>query len=246
MSARPRTIMIVNPNTTMSMTDTVVTGARRAAAASTRLVASTASRGVASVESNTDEVWGALAVAEQVRAAEAGGAGGWPVDGYVVACFGDTGVDAAREIARGPVLGMTEAALVTAAMLASRFTIVTLPPRTREQSHRALRRTGLAHRASVWAIDEPVASVHDGSRHLLDAVRAQARAAIDGEGAEALVLGCAGLADLVGPLAASLDVPVVDGVAAAVTMVEGLLAQGLSTSRAGTYRAPEQPWPVSA
>ena len=51
-------------------------------------------------------------------------------------------------------------------------------------------------------------------------------------GAEVIVLGCAGLADLVGPLTAALDVPVVDGVAAAVALAEGLVAQGLGTSRA--------------
>jgi hypothetical protein len=52
--------------------------------------------------------------------------------------------------------------------------------------------------------------------------------------AEAIVLGCAGLTELAAPLADALGVPVVDGVLAAVTMAEGLLAQGLTTSRAST------------
>jgi allantoin racemase len=222
--------MIVNPNTTAAMTRAVLAGARSAAGPATRLVGSTAARGVASVESNADEVHGALAVLDQVRSGEAAG-----VDGYVVACFGDTGLAAAKEAARGPAVGMTEAALYTAALLAARFTIVTLPPRTREQSHRVLRETGLAHRATVRAIEEPVAEVHDGSLHLLDAVAAEATAALAQDAAEAVVLGCAGLADLVGPLTGRLGVPVVEGVAAAVTMVEGLLAQQLTTSRVATY-----------
>jgi len=235
-----RTIMIVNPNTTESMTALVVAGARAAAGPATRLVGSTATRGVDSVESNVDEVWGALGVLEQVRAGERDG-----VDGYVIACFGDTGVPAARETAHGPVVGMTEAALFTAALLAARFTIVTLPPRTREQSHRVLRETGLAHRCTVRAIDVPVADVADGSSHLLQAVVTEARAAMDSDGAEAVVLGCAGLSDLVAPLTAALGVPVIDGVAAAVTMIEGLLAQGLTTSRAGTFGPPERLGPVT-
>jgi allantoin racemase len=234
-----RTIMIVNPNTTAAMTDLVVEAARAVAGPGTELVGSTATSGVDSVESHVDEVWGALAVTEQVRRGERDG-----VDGYVIACFGDTGVPAARETARGPVVGMTEAALFTAALLAARFTIVTLPPRTREQSRRVLRDTGLAHRCTVRAIDVPVAAVAAGSAHLLSAVIAEARAAIDAEGAEALVLGCAGLSDLVAPLTAALDVPVIDGVAAAVPMVEGLLAQGLSTSRASTYGLPPRLGPV--
>ncbi|WP_232425034.1 aspartate/glutamate racemase family protein [Pseudofrankia inefficax] len=237
----PRTIMIVNPNTTASMTRTVLAGAEAVAGPSTRLVGSTAARGVESVESNTDEVWGALAVLEQVRTGETTG-----VDGYVIACFGDTGLPAAKETARGPVVGMTEAALFTAALLAARFSVVTLPPRTREQSHRVLRETGLAHRATVRAIEEPVAEVHGGSLHLLDAVAGEAAAALAADGAEAIVLGCAGLADLVGPLTERLGVPVVEGVAAAVTLVEGLLAQRLSTSRVATYAPPERLGPVPA
>ncbi|MDT4944470.1 MAG: allantoin racemase [Pseudonocardiales bacterium] len=231
--------MIVNPNTTASMTSTVVAGASTVAARTTRLIGSTAARGVASVESNVDEVWGALAVLEQVRSGEAAG-----VDGYVIACFGDTGLPAARETARGPVVGMSEAAVYTAALLAARFTIITLPPRTREQSHRVLRDTGLAHRCTVRAIDVPVSDLADGSAQLLDTVAAEARSAMVDDAAEAVVLGCAGLSDLVAPLTAALGVPVIDGVAAAVTMVEGLLAQGLSTSRVSTYAAPERLGPV--
>ena len=232
--------MIVNPNTTESMTKLVVEGARAAASRATRLVGSTARRGVDSVESAVDEVWGALGVLEQVRAGEATG-----VDGYVIACFGDTGVAAARETARGPVVGMTEAALFTAALLAARFSIVTLPPRTREQSHRVLRETGLAHRCTVRAIDVPVSGIAAGSTHQFDAVLSESRAALRADAAEAIVLGCAGLSDLVAPLSEALQVPVIDGVAAAVAMVEGLLAQGLATSRASTYAAPERLGPAA-
>ena len=235
----PRKIMIVNPNTTASMTQVVLAGAQATAATTTTLIGSTATRGVDSVESATDEVFGAWAVLEQVRAGETSG-----VDGYVVACFGDTGVPAAKETARGPVVGMTEAALFTAALIAARFSIITLPPRTREQSYRILRETGLGHRCTVRAIDEPVAEVHDGSLHLLDDVVAEARKAIEDDAAEAIVLGCAGLSDLVDPLTKALDLPVIEGVAAAVAMVEGLLAQSLSTSRASTYAAPERRGPV--
>jgi allantoin racemase len=230
------TVMIVNPNTTESMTDDVVAGARAAARASTRLVGSTAAQGVESVEGNVDEVWGALAVLDQVQRGEAMG-----VDGYVIACFGDTGIAGARETASGPVVGMTEAALFTAALIAARFAIITLPPRTREQSRRVLRETGLEHRAVVRAIDVSVAEVAADSTALLDAVAEQSRQAIQDDAAEAIVLGCAGLAAITAPLAARLGAPVIDGVAAALTMVEGLVAQGLSTSRISTYATPRQP-----
>ncbi|MEV4603273.1 aspartate/glutamate racemase family protein [Amycolatopsis sp. NPDC049253] len=221
-----RTIMVINPNTTRAMTDTVVAAAGAVATTGTKLVGGTPTEGVPSVESHVEEVWGAVGVLDQVRAGEKSG-----VDGYVVACFGDTGVAAARELARGPVVGMTEAALFTAALVAPRFTIVTLPRRTREMSERVLRETGLAHRCTVRAIDVPVADIAEGSLHELEAVAAEASLGLQQDAAEAVVLGCAGLADLVAPLEQRLGVPVIEGVSAAVTMVEGLLAQGLAKRR---------------
>ncbi|HEY2557978.1 MAG TPA: aspartate/glutamate racemase family protein, partial [Diaminobutyricibacter sp.] len=162
-------------------------------------------------------------------------------DAYVVACFGDTGVAAARESAAGPVVGMTEAALMTAALLAHRFAVITMPRRTLRQSEQVVRSLGLEHRCTILAVDEPVAELAGGSLHLLDLFVAEGRAAIADHAAEAIVLGCAGLAELVGPLHAALGVPVIEGVAAAVTIAEGLVAQSLTTSRAGAWARSSSP-----
>ncbi|SOD74821.1 allantoin racemase [Jatrophihabitans sp. GAS493] len=230
-----RRIMVVNPNTTRAMTDAVVAAAASVAAPGTELLGATPTKGVSSVESHVDEVWGAVGVLEEIRRGEELG-----VDGYVVACFGDTGVPAAREVATGPVVGMTEAALMTAALLAHRFSIVTMPRRTMEQSDRVLRTLGLDHRCSVRAVEVAVAEVEEGSTEFLELFADEARAAIADDDAEAIVLGCSGLTDLVAPLRHRLGVPVIDGVLAAVTMVEGLLAQGLTTSRANTFARPSR------
>jgi allantoin racemase len=226
-------IMVVNPNTTRSMTDTAVTAARRIARPGTTVVGGTPSQGVASVESHYDEVRGALGVVDQVAAGEAMG-----VDGYVVACFGDTGVAAARELAHGPVVGMTEAALLTAALIAYRFTIVTLPRRTMAHSDRVVRDVGLQHRCVVRAVDVGVAELDGGAAHLERLFVEQGRRAMAEDGAEALILGCAGLTGLVAPVGTALGIPVIDGVTAAVPIVEGLLAQGLATSRVNTWAHP--------
>ena len=119
--------------------------------------------------------------------------------------------------------------------MAHRFVVITLPARTIEQSDRVVRALGLEHRCTVRAVDVPVADVVDGSTHLLDAFADAGRPAIDTDQAEAIVLGCAGLADLVGPLTDALGVPVIDGVAAGVSIAEGLVAMGLTTSRASTF-----------
>lgn len=234
MSRRIR-IAVINPNTTRSMTDTVLASAIRVVRPDTDLVGITCGEGVAAVESHIDEAIAAANVVTEVERAEAGT---HPPDAYVIACFGDTGLAAAREAATGPVVGMTEAALMTAALLAYRFTVITMPRRTIEQSDRVIRSLGLEHRCTVRAIDEPVGAVALGSLHLLESFIDEARYAMTHEASEAVILGCAGLADLVGPLQARLGLPVIEGVAAAVAIAEGLVAQQLLTSRVGTWARP--------
>jgi allantoin racemase len=227
-------IAILNPNTTASMTQAVVQAAQSVIRPGTVLQGVTASTGAASIESPADEVLGAMALLQAVLALEASTE---RPDAYVVACFGDTGLAGVRCAATGVAVGMTEAALMTACLVAQRFTIITMPRRTREQSQHAVRNLGLEHRCNVRAIDEPVAAVALGSLHLLQAFVQEGRLALEHDNSEAIILGCAGLTELVQPLQEALGVPVIEGVAAAVTMAEGLLALELKTSRAGTWLA---------
>ena len=238
MSRPPMRIAIVNPNTTKSMTHAAAVSAGSAARSDTVLIEVTASTGVASVESHVDEAWGALSVVTEIERCEASAD---RPDAYVVACFGDTGVSAAREAAAGPVVGMTEAALMTASLVAHRFAVITMPKRTLRQSEQVVRNLGLEHRCTVLAVDEPVAELADGSLHLLYLFTVEGRLALETYDAEAIVLGCAGLADLVGPLQTALGVPVIEGVAAAMTIAEGLVAQSLTTSRALTWARSSSP-----
>jgi allantoin racemase len=225
-------IAVINPNTSDGITETIVTAARTVAGPGVEIVGVHPRRGVASVESHIEEAWATIGILEQIELAAAAEV---KADAYVIACFGDTGIDAAREAATVPVVGMTEAALFTAATLAHRFAIVTMPPRTIAQSDRVVRSLGLGHRCTVRAVDVPVSELEHGSVQLLELFAAEARVAIETDGAEAIVLGCAGLADLVEPLSSALGVPVVEGVAAAVAFASGLVAQGLMTSRVGAY-----------
>jgi allantoin racemase len=133
---------------------------------------------------------------------------------------------------------MTEAALLTAALIAHRFTVVTLPRRTIAHSERVVRAIGLEHRCAVRAVDVPVADIDAPAVHLEELFRQAGRRALAEDGAEALILGCAGLTGLVGSLTEALGMPVIDGVTAAVPIVEGLVAQGLTASRVNTWRHP--------
>jgi allantoin racemase len=219
-------ITVINPNTSAELTATITKAAQAVAGAGVTVTGVHPAVGVPSVESHAQEAIAAVGVIEQVRAHQA------DTDAFVIACFGDTGVPAAREVATCPVVGMTEAALQTACLVAHRFVVITLPARTIAHSDRVVRALGVEHRCTVTAVDVPVAELVDGSTHLLDAFAEAARGA---DHAEAVVLGCAGLADLVGPLSDTLGVPVIDGVAAGVGIAVGLVAMGLNTSRANTF-----------
>jgi len=119
-------ILIVNPNTTASMTQTIADAARAVAAPGTEISTVTSPMGPAPIEGFYDE---AFAVPGLIRALlEAPDA-----DAGIIACFDDTGLDAARSVARFPVVGICEAALVTAGQLAKRIAML-FPPRkaTRE------------------------------------------------------------------------------------------------------------------
>jgi allantoin racemase len=227
-------ITVINPNTSAELTATITKAAQAVAGAGVSVTGVHPATGVPSVESHAEEAIAAVGVIEQVRAHQAG------TDAFVIACFGDTGVLAAREVATCPVVGMTEAALQTACLVAHRFVVITLPARTIAHSDRVVRALGLEHRCTVTAVDVAVADLVAGSTHLLDAFDEAARAA---DRAEAVVLGCAGLADLVDPLSDRLGVPVIDGVAAGVGIAAGLVAMGLNTSRAITFGPVELEFP---
>jgi allantoin racemase len=233
MNANPPRIAILNPNTTADFTVRLAAAARHVVSPGTTVIARSPTRGPASIECHADEAEALPGLLTLIKEEENLGA-----HAYVIACFGDTGVDAAREIAAGPVVGMTEAALFAACMLAARFSIVTLPPRTIAQSERVLRHVGLAHRCHIRAIDADVRDCVGLDEALLAAMLAESRAAMREDRAEAIILGCAGLADLVVPMQAALGIPVLDGVSIAVTMAEGLVRAGLRTSKALTYATP--------
>ena len=227
-------IKIVNPNTTASFTSACLAAGWAAAAPGTQLTAGQPSSGTPSVECHVEEAVATLGVVEQVRAGEAAG-----IDAYVVACFGDSGLGAAREVATGPVVGMTEAALYIAALIAPVFSIVTLPMRTRIFAERVLWQAGLDRRcARVRTIDIDVLECEDEATAVFEPFVVEARRAIVEDHAEAIILGCAGLAPLIGRLQVALGVPIIEGVAAAVKLAEALVALNLSTSKRGAWGYP--------
>lgn len=226
-------ILVVNPNTTQSMTRLIAKAARSVAGPDTAILARTSSMGPESIEGYYDEVFAIPGLLAEIAGAEKDGA-----SAAVIACFDDTGLDAARTMARIPVLGICEAAVTTASMVAKRFTVVTTLERSRVPVEELCRKYGVADRARVRAADIPVLALEDPNSGCRDRLRSEISAAIEFDDAEAIVLGCAGMADLAKALQAEFGMPVIDGVGAAVKQAEALVALGLTTSKRGAYASP--------
>jgi allantoin racemase len=223
-------ILIVNPNTTASMTATIAAAARAVAAPGTEISALTSSMGPASIEGFYDEAFAVPGLIAAFLAAPDSDAG-------IIACFDDTGLDAARSIARFPVVGICEAALLTAAQVAKRIAVITTLPRSIVPLEELLRRYGFAERASVTACNVAVLDLERPGSGAGEKLDAEIALALE-KGAEAVVLGCAGMADLALMLSQKFGVPVIDGVAAAVKQAEALVGLKLTTSRRGAYAVP--------
>ena len=231
-------ILIVNPNTTASMTEAIGRAARRAAAAATEIIAVNPVDGPVSIEGYYDEVFSVPGLLAEIAKGDAVG-----VAAHIVACFDDTGLEAARCASPAPVIGIGEAAFHLASMLGHRFSVITTLSRSIAVIENNLMKYGLAGRcAKVRACELPVLSLDDPASNAAAKIGAEIELAKQDDKAEVIVLGCAGMADLAARLAAHHGLPVIDGVASAVKLAEALGALGLKTSKVGAY-APPRPKP---
>lgn len=224
-------ILVINPNTTASMTDKIGAAARAVARADTEIVASNSQNGPASIQGFLDVATCVPGLLDEVERHP-------DVDAIVVACFDDTGVDAVRTLVSVPVIGIGEAAYHMASLVATRFSVVTTLSRSVPGLENNLMRYGLAQKcARVLATDIPVLKLEEGDPETLAKIQSAIQTTIDQDKAEAIVLGCAGMADLMEQLSQEFGLPVIDGVAAGVTMAEALVNTNLRTSKIGAYSA---------
>jgi len=196
-------------------------------------------RGPASIESHYDEILAAYHIAQKVKEAEGDG-----VDGVFVDCFGDPGVDAARELVRIPVVGGFQPAALTASLIAGRWSVVTVLKNVLPMIQDLSRKLGVDRNvASIRDIDTPVLELSD-KKVLEQRLLKHSEAAIKEDGAEAIVLGCTGMLGLAQTLGKQLienglPVPVVDPTASAIGYLELLLRSGVTQSLL-TYPSPPE------
>lgn len=237
-------ILIVNVNTTASMTDTIAAQATAAASAGTEIIALTPRFGAESVEGNFESFLAAVAVMDRVLSYTE------PFDAVIQAGYGEHGREGLQELLDVPVVDITEAAASTAMFLGHKYSVVTTLDRAVPLIEDRLKLAGLEARcASVRASGMAVLELEEEPERAVASIVAQAERAVAEDHAEVIVLGCGGMSGLDAEIRLATGVPVVDGVSAAVVIAEGLVRLGLSTSKVRTY-APPRPkkvtgWPLT-
>ncbi len=236
-------ILVVNVNTTESMTEQIGTQARRHAAPGTEIMALTPFFGAESCGGNLDSYLAAVAVIDRVLAFDE------PYDGVIQAGFGEHGREALQEVCDVPVVDITDAAAHLACLLGRRYSVLTTIERTVGLIEDRLLLAGVdRHCASVRATGVEVLELGEHRTRTLEILIEHARAALQQDRAEVICLGCAGMADFADDLHAAVGAPVIDGISAAVKLVEALHVLGLSTSKVGGYAPPvpkaRRGWPL--
>lgn len=241
-------ILILNPNTSESMTAEIAAAARAAAAPNTEIVSARTRFGATAIDSAAESYLSAVGVMDVVATMLA--AGEFDVDAVILAGFGEPGKDALQEMLSVPVLDIAECAAHVAHLIGRRFSVVTTLARSIPAIEDRLALAGLAaHCASVRACGLGTAEVDADPAGAVRAIVDEAARAIAEDGADVICLGCAGMAGVTETISTKLGVPAVDGVAAAVALAQALVGLGLSTSKVGALaEGPPNPrthWPIS-
>lgn len=225
-------IHLCNPNTNSAMTQTAAKAAELVASEGTTIIATQPDDGPESIEGYYDEVFAIPGLIGRIRDHQ-------HCDAHIIACFDDTGLDAARCISDTPVVGICEAACYAAMMLGHRFSIVTTLERSIPALEKLTFHYGAQHRcASIRASNIPVLDLEDADPETVAKLYTEIEIAIGQDHAEVIVLGCAGMTDLAVSLSNRYKLPVVDGVSAAVKAAEGLVSMQFKTSKLLAYQTP--------
>lgn len=226
-------ILLLNPNTTEAITERLLAAAQSVASPGTEIVPLTAPRGVPYIASRAEaQIGGAIALEMLAEHHQT-------VDAAIIAAFGDPGLMGARELFDLPVVGMAEAAMLTACMLGRRFAIVTFARALGPWYEECVAMHGLEGRcAGIRMLDETFADIADVQDEKEAVLIELARRAVSEDAADCVILSGAPLAGLAARVAGRIPVPVIDQVAAALKQAEALVALKPRKALAGSFRRP--------
>ncbi|MEM0074933.1 MAG: aspartate/glutamate racemase family protein [Conexivisphaerales archaeon] len=227
-------IKIINPNTSIEMSKNIDLIAKMYKRKDTEIVTVSSQIGPSSIDCYYDQAFASIGVLKEVSKSVNEG-----FHGVIIACFDDPALQASLEYCDIPVVGIGEAAMHLACLVGAKFSVLSMPKSSLNSIQEQVRRYGLEQRcASIRLVDVSVSELENNKQSVKKELLKEGSKAIKEDNAEVIVLGCAGLAGMDKEFQNALHVPVIDGVVAAVKLMEGILDYGIKTSKVLTYRKP--------
>lgn len=161
-------------------------------------------------------------------------------DGIIINCFADPGLAAARELTQKPVLGPAQTSMSVASILAPKFSVLAPSKNSPSWVEQQARMYGLTDKlVSVVGISIPVLELESNPSVTVSQLVEKGRQEIETNNAEAIVLGCTGMATLAQSVESQIEVPLIEPAATTVAFAESLIKLGLSHNRGLQYLEPE-------
>ena len=227
-------ITVINPNSSESMTGHIRAELERIKRSNTELVVLRTEGAPPAIQSATDVALAVPPMLELVRNANRDGS-----DAVIVACFSDPGLEASREQSNILVLGIQETSLHVASMLGHKYTILTpLAARIASKEQDVRRFKTESALASVRALGMTVTETDADPKRTKARILDVARQAMEVDGAEVMVLGCAGMVGYAKEVEEQLGIIVIDPTTVTLKACEGLVEAGVHHCKTGFYATP--------
>lgn len=229
-------IMVINPNTSESMTGHIRTAMNKIKRSDTELTVVGLEKGPLTIESSYDR---SIAIPEVLRLVKKANEEG--IDGVIINGFGDPGLESAREISNILVNGIEETVLHIAAMLGASFTILTpvknlIPNKHQEVRHYKLEQWLSSVRTTAMKVTEVDADPNHAKKRILEV----AKQAVEEDGAEVIIMGCAAMLGYADEISRTLGVTVLDPSSTTLKITEGMIEAGIVHSKRGLFANPPE------
>lgn len=227
-------LLVVNPNTSEAMTEDIRDTVERVRAPDTTVTVTSLDFGPEALESFYDYTLSAFGLCRLLEKEKD------TYDGVLIACYGDPGLYAVKEICDCPVLGIAETSIAMSLLMGSRFSILAASEKAVPMMENMISQYGMDHRsAGVFPLNMSVLAAEANREETISRLIEAGRKAVS-NGAEVLILGCAGMTGIGKPVSKALGIPVMDPVETAFLTLEMMCKGGLGTSKKGLYKTPDK------
>jgi len=227
-------ILVINPNTNPKNTDVIAKAIEPFTPQGVQVDTVSPDKGPVGLESYYHNYLASVNVHDRIIQAEKEG-----YNGVVIACYGDPGIEAAKELVDIPVVGITEASYALASLLGTKFLVIVSAETAVPRQIRYLKALGIPdYQYAVRPIGLTVLGVMSDRLNAKELIANNCEIALKETGAEVIVMGCSGFSGLRKDLEKLLNVPIVDPVVAGVQVCNTLINMSLAQSKVSTYKTP--------